>query len=93
MSPSIGNYQRDAGCAVAGVSSCLECQLETCIYDELDNGHARFVTSLSDRIGGQALSLRDEGKKYTEIAAELKVSCRTLYRIAKNRQRYTASMK
>lgn len=81
-----GRHPRDAGCAVAGVSSCLECPLEHCVYDDLDKGHVRFVTSLSDRVGKQVIKLWNEGWDRRKIAIELRVSYRTVCRIVKDEQ-------
>jgi DNA-binding NarL/FixJ family response regulator len=77
LPPEFTRY-RDEGCEHA--ARCLDCPFDTCLYEK-PGGKERFFKS---RRNGEIVKLHSEGKTTAEIAAQFKVSERTIQRVVKS---------
>ncbi len=76
--PEYATY-RDTGCEMA--SSCLDCPLALCKYDDPTWGQRRDLTVRDDEI----IRLHELGIRVQEIAGRIGVSSRTVYRVLQRR--------
>jgi len=72
-------HYRDEGCEFA--SSCLNCPLSKCIYDE-PGGRQRWLKRQRDRQIVRLFTVK--GKKVKELALMFGISQRTVQRVLKN---------
>ena len=77
---------QDRGCleaskALGGQSRCVECPFEACLYENSKDGHPKMRGTMERQI--RAKELRDMGKTPLEIAGEIGVHPRTIWRYLK----------